>query len=77
MKSAWKEHTEHAFVAGLGDGTLPVESFKYYLIQDYLYLVREYMTLLEGANADMNRFNLLARLLLVLTRPKQWRILLL
>jgi thiaminase len=40
VKAAWKEHTEHAFVAGLADGTLPVASFKYYLIQDYLYLVR-------------------------------------
>lgn len=23
----------------LGDGTLPVERFKYYMVQDYLYLV--------------------------------------
>jgi thiaminase len=35
----WKEHTEHDFVRQLGDGTLPVEKFKVYLIQDYLYLV--------------------------------------
>ncbi|KAI9646870.1 trifunctional hydroxymethylpyrimidine kinase/phosphomethylpyrimidine kinase/thiaminase [Ciborinia camelliae] len=40
VKGAWRDHTEHAFVAGLGDGTLPVESFKSYLIQDYLYLVQ-------------------------------------
>ncbi|ESZ99322.1 phosphomethylpyrimidine kinase [Sclerotinia borealis F-4128] len=40
VKGAWRDHTEHAFVAGLGDGTLPMESFKYYLIQDYLYLVQ-------------------------------------
>ncbi|KAI9052284.1 hypothetical protein LZ554_003639 [Drepanopeziza brunnea f. sp. 'monogermtubi'] len=40
VQKPWKEHTEHAFVAGLGDGTLPVESFKYYLIQDYLFLVQ-------------------------------------
>jgi thiaminase len=39
VKGPWKEHTEHAFVAGLGDGSLPVESFKYYLVQDYLFLV--------------------------------------
>ena len=36
----WKEFTEHDFVEGLGDGTLPLERFKEYLIQDYLYLVR-------------------------------------
>ncbi|KAK0099872.1 hypothetical protein ONS95_013301 [Cadophora gregata] len=40
VQTPWKEHTEHAFVAGLADGTLPVESFKYYLIQDYLFLVQ-------------------------------------
>jgi thiaminase len=40
VQKAWKEHTEHAFVAGLADGTLPVSAFKYYLIQDYLFLVR-------------------------------------
>ncbi|TGO45460.1 hypothetical protein BCON_0390g00030 [Botryotinia convoluta] len=40
VKEAWRDHTEHAFVKGLGDGTLPLESFKYYLIQDYLYLVQ-------------------------------------
>ncbi|KAF7875136.1 hypothetical protein EAF04_002308 [Stromatinia cepivora] len=40
VKRAWRDHTEHAFVAGIGDGTLPMESFKYYLIQDYLYLVQ-------------------------------------
>jgi TENA/THI-4/PQQC family len=39
VKGAWKEHTHHDFVAGLADGTLPVEAFKYYLVQDYLYLV--------------------------------------
>lgn len=35
----WKEHTEHDFVRQIGDGTLPVDKFKMYLIQDYLYLV--------------------------------------
>ncbi|KAL1976837.1 hypothetical protein VTN31DRAFT_3119 [Thermomyces dupontii] len=38
MKPVWKEFTEHDFVEGLGDGTLPLERFKEYLIQDYLYL---------------------------------------
>ncbi|KAE9374465.1 hypothetical protein N431DRAFT_437888 [Stipitochalara longipes BDJ] len=40
VQRPWKEHTEHEFVAGLADGTLPVERFKYYLIQDYLFLVQ-------------------------------------
>jgi len=40
VKKAWQNHTEHDFVARMADGTLPIESFKYYLIQDYLYLVQ-------------------------------------
>ncbi|PGH27064.1 phosphomethylpyrimidine kinase [Polytolypa hystricis UAMH7299] len=39
VKPAWKEFTEHPFVAGLANGTLPLEKFKHYLVQDYLYLV--------------------------------------
>jgi thiaminase len=37
---AWKQHTEHVFLERLADGTLPIEAFKYYLIQDYLYLIQ-------------------------------------
>lgn len=39
VQRLWKKYTEHEFVARLGDGTLPVENFKEYLVQDYLYLV--------------------------------------
>lgn len=39
VQKAWRAHTEHKFIAGLADGTLPIESFKFYLVQDYLYLV--------------------------------------
>jgi thiaminase len=35
----WEKFVNHPFVLAMGDGTLPVESFKGYLIQDYLYLV--------------------------------------
>lgn len=39
VQKVWKEFTQHEFVEQLGDGTLPVERFKYYMAQDYLYLV--------------------------------------
>ncbi|EDN90672.1 hypothetical protein SS1G_00072 [Sclerotinia sclerotiorum 1980 UF-70] len=53
VTGAWRDHTEHAFVAGIGDGTLPMESFKYYLIQDYLYLVPSYKAkTMEGIAAS-------------------------
>ncbi|KAG0296836.1 hypothetical protein BGZ98_000806 [Dissophora globulifera] len=34
----WKKYTEHEFVQGLADGTLPRESFIHYMKQDYLFL---------------------------------------
>jgi thiaminase len=39
VQGPWKEYTEHEFVQKLAAGTLPVERFKNYLVQDYLYLV--------------------------------------
>ncbi|KAI1502328.1 Phosphomethylpyrimidine kinase-domain-containing protein [Biscogniauxia marginata] len=36
---AWHRFVNHPFVLGLGNGSLPLESFKNYLVQDYLYLV--------------------------------------
>ncbi|RDW85189.1 hypothetical protein BP6252_02779 [Coleophoma cylindrospora] len=40
VQEAWKRHTEHEFLTRLANGTLPLEAFKYYLIQDYLFLVQ-------------------------------------
>ncbi|ORZ40300.1 Phosphomethylpyrimidine kinase-domain-containing protein [Catenaria anguillulae PL171] len=34
----WHDYTNHRFVLGMGNGTLPVASFKHYLQQDYLFL---------------------------------------
>jgi len=34
----WDDYIDHAFVRGLGDGSLPKSSFLYYLMQDYVYL---------------------------------------
>ena len=36
---AWREYIEHAFVRGLGDGSLPRAAFQRYLVQDYLFLI--------------------------------------
>ena len=34
----WEKCLAHPFVTGLGDGSLPVEKFRYFMLQDYLYL---------------------------------------
>lgn len=39
VRDVWKQFVHHPFVMAMGDGTLPLESFKGYIIQDYLYLV--------------------------------------
>lgn len=36
---AWSDYTYHAFVRGLGDGTLPPAAFLHYLKQDYVFLI--------------------------------------
>ena len=37
-KDIWKKYNEHPFVLGIQNGTLDKEKFRYYIIQDYLYL---------------------------------------
>ncbi|MCL0100022.1 thiaminase II [Dehalococcoidia bacterium] len=35
----WETEHNHPFVTGIGDGSLPLEKFKYYLEQDYIFLI--------------------------------------
>lgn len=37
-RPVWDRCLSHPFVTGVGCGTLPVEKFRYFLLQDYLYL---------------------------------------
>ena len=37
-KDIWAEYLTHPFVLGLADGSLDAEKFRFYLLQDYLYL---------------------------------------
>ena len=37
-RPVWEACHAHPFVRGIGDGTLPVEKFRHFLLQDYLYL---------------------------------------
>lgn len=38
VKDIWSGYHEHPFVKGIGDGSLPIEKFRFYMLQDYLYL---------------------------------------
>lgn len=37
-RPVWEKYLTHPFVRGIGDGTLDLEKFRYFMIQDYLYL---------------------------------------
>ena len=39
VRQTWQDFTHHDFVQKIGDGSQPLEIFKTYLIQDYLYLI--------------------------------------
>ena len=37
--STWDKEKAHPFVTGIGDGTLPLDKFRYYMRQDYVFLI--------------------------------------
>lgn len=39
LQPIWRQNHNHPFVEGMGDGTLEKEKFRFYMIQDYLYLI--------------------------------------
>jgi thiaminase/transcriptional activator TenA len=46
----WQKTLHHPFVQGIGDGTLAVDKFKFYIRQDYIFLI-EYSRVLALATA--------------------------
>jgi thiaminase/transcriptional activator TenA len=61
----WKRELAHPFVRGLGDGTLPLDRFRFYLEQDYLFLI-EYCRVFALASAkgrDLETMGLFSGLL--------------
>ncbi|WP_059053881.1 thiaminase II [Paenibacillus senegalimassiliensis] len=39
LEPVWKQNHNHPFVTGMGDGTLDAAKFRFFMIQDYLYLI--------------------------------------
>ena len=61
----WRSVLDHPFVRGIGDGTLPVDRFRFYLGQDYLFLT-EYGRVLALAVAKAPDLDTMGRLSKVL-----------
>ena len=62
----WEAQHAHPFVTGIGDGTLPEEAFRFYVRQDYVFLIDYGRLLALGAAraprlADMRRLAALAQ----------------
>jgi thiaminase/transcriptional activator TenA len=56
----WEQQVAHPFVAGIGDGTLPEDAFRFYVRQDYLFLI-DYGRLLALAAARAPRLEWMRR----------------
>jgi thiaminase/transcriptional activator TenA len=56
----WAAQHEHPFVRGIGEGTLDPERFRWYVRQDYVFLI-DYARLLALASARAPRLELQAR----------------
>jgi thiaminase/transcriptional activator TenA len=56
----WSRSLSHPFVRGIGDGSLPVEKFKFYIRQDYVFLV-EYARVLALASAKGHDLTIMAK----------------
>lgn len=62
----WETYFDHPFVKGIGDGTLSIEKFRYYMIQDHKYLMQYAKIFALGLlkateEADMRRYSDLIR----------------
>ena len=60
VKEIWPRYLCHPFVREMADGTLPAEKFRYYMLQDYLYLkdyVKIFAAIIQKAdNFEQIRF---------------------
>lgn len=40
VKEIWDSYNQHPFVKGIADGSLDIDKFKFYMVQDYIYLMQ-------------------------------------
>ncbi len=65
VQPIWEQNHAHPFVKGMGNGTLEKEKFRFYMIQDYLYLIEYAKVFALGAvkATDVNTMGRFAALL--------------
>ena len=56
-KDIWAAYSEHPFVLGLQNGTLDQEKFRYYIIQDFLYLEEYAKTIVPSPGCKDSRWH--------------------
>ena len=54
----WPRYLCHPFVTQMADGTLPAEKFRYYMLQDYLYL-KDYVKIFAAIIQKADDFDLI------------------
>lgn len=62
-REIWPRYLCHPFVVQMADGTLPAEKFRYYMLQDYLYLkdyVKIFAAIIQKAD-DFEQIRFLSR----------------
>jgi thiaminase (transcriptional activator TenA) len=64
-QAIWDRELKHPFVRGLGDGTLPIDRFRFYLAQDYVFLIEYCRVFALGAAKarDLRTIGVFTRLL--------------
>ena len=58
VKDIWPQYLCHPFVTQMADGTLPPEKFRYYMLQDYLYL-KDYVKIFAAIIQKADDFELI------------------
>lgn len=64
-KPIWDQNHQHPFVQGIGNGRLDIEKFKFYMCQDYLYLIDYSRLFALGSlkSSDLKTMSTFAKLL--------------
>ncbi|MDL4839625.1 thiaminase II [Aquibacillus rhizosphaerae] len=60
LQPIWRKNHAHPFVQGIGDGTLDSDKFRFFMIQDYLYLI-DYAKLFAIGAVKANDLNTMGK----------------